>query len=48
MNAETSAPLICTLKRVSEPFDAGRVVELKFDVEGPCEVRGELYSAGAR
>jgi hypothetical protein len=43
MNAETSAPLMYTLKAVSPPFDAGYVVELKFDVEGPFSTRGELY-----
>jgi hypothetical protein len=41
--SDVSGPLLLKLTRISEPFDAGRVVELKFDVQGPYEVRGELY-----
>lgn len=35
--------LLMVVRSVSAPFDAGQIVEVKLDVEGPYEVRGELF-----
>jgi hypothetical protein len=43
MTTAEHTPLLLRIKTVSAPFDADRVVELKLDVEGPYDVRGELY-----